>query len=118
MLAPYYGKRRAEGACEGRRVSTDLGGRRGLVTSTPSFVRIATHTLEAIPLTHGHHEPAVQIEAVRPRVTAPRGREFALLARVPQATEASAALRPQRHGPLHRRRGQSGQYPCFVDPHV
>ena len=60
----------------------------------------------------------MQIEAVRPRVTVTERRRLTRLGRVTQTPHPSAPLRPQRHGPLHRRRGQPGQYRRLVLPHV
>ena len=60
----------------------------------------------------------MQIEAVRPRVTASGRRRLALLGPVALTTKASTAMRPQRHDSLHGRRGEPGQYRCLVRPCV
>ena len=60
----------------------------------------------------------MQIEAVRPRVTAIRRGRLDRLGRVPQTTKARASMRSERHGPLHGRRGQTSQHRCFVRPRV
>ena len=51
----------------------------------------------------------MQIQAVHPRVTATRRRRLDRLGRVPQTTKARAAMRSERHGPLHGRPGQTRQ---------
>jgi hypothetical protein len=55
---------------------------------------IATHPLEPIPLSSRHHEPRMQIEAVRSRVPRSWYRELAILARFAQAAKAGAAIGP------------------------
>ena len=60
----------------------------------------------------------MQIEAVGPRMPSSVFGWLALLARVAQATKASASMRPERYGALHRRRRQPGQHRGVVRPRV
>jgi hypothetical protein len=79
---------------------------------------IAAHALELLALASRYEKTRMQIEAVRPRVTASRRGRLDRLERVPQTTKARASMRSERHGSLHGRGGQPRQHRRFVGPRV
>jgi hypothetical protein len=69
-------------------------------------------------LSRRYDKSGMEIEAVRTRVATIIGGRFAFLRRIAQATQPSAAIGPERHGPLHGRRRQPGQYGGILRPCV
>lgn len=55
---------------------------------------------------------------VGPRLTSSVSAWLALLKRIAEATKPGAPMRPEHHGPLHRRRCQPGQHRCVIRPRV